>query len=93
MIFLPINSNIANSYNVMNGLDINKIDLMYEERKIEEDNDKKGIIQFKRKMEIENLLNDNSGKRCTMEDLYKELDIIQNIILGYHRIIKWNIKK
>jgi hypothetical protein len=77
--FIPINSNVANDENVMNGLDINKIDLMNEERKIEEDNDKKGIMQLKREMEIENLLNDNSGKGCTMEDLYKELDIIQNI--------------
>ena len=77
--FIPISTNVANDDNAMNGLDINKIDLMNEERKIEEDNDKKGIMRFKREMEIENLLNDNSGKRCTMEDLYKELDIIQNI--------------
>jgi hypothetical protein len=77
--FIPINTNVANDDNAMNELDFNKIDLMNEERKIEEDNDKKGIMRFKREMEIENLLNDNSGKRCTMEDLYKELDIIQNI--------------
>lgn len=77
--FIPISNNVANGDDAMNGLDINKIDLMNEERKIEEDNDKKGIMQFKREMEIENILNENSGKGCTMEDLYKELNIIQNI--------------
>ena len=78
--FIPITSNVANDdNNAMNGLDFNRIDLMNEERKIEEAHDKKGIMQFKREMEIENLLNNNSGKGCTMEDLYKELDIIQNI--------------
>ena len=86
--FIPISSNVANDDNDMNGLDINRIDLMNEERKIEEDHDKKGIMQFKREMEIENLLNDNSGKGCTMEDLYKELDIIQNINHGFSPINK-----
>lgn len=75
---IPINNNNTNNYD-MKEMDINKIDIMNEERKNEDENDKKGIIRFKQQMEREKLLYNDFDNPCTMDDLYKELNIIENI--------------
>ena len=77
---IPIN-NVENEIdmNDMNEMDINKLDLMNEERKNEDENDKKGIMLFKQELERDKLLYEEPDKKCTMEDLYKELNAIENI--------------
>ena len=67
---IPINQNIND--NNIKGIDINELDLMNEERKNEENNDKKGIIQFKKEIERNNLLYNDLDKPFTMEDLYND---------------------
>ena len=74
---IPINNGVDNEDD--NEMDINKLDLKNEERKNEDENDKKGIMQFKQEMERERLLYDDNDKKCTMDDLYKELNAIESI--------------
>ena len=74
---IPINNNNVNNYDMKN-IDNNQIDVMNEERKNEDENDKKGIMKFKQQMEREKLLYD-FDEPCTMEDLYKELNVIESI--------------
>ena len=75
---IPINNNNTNNYD-MKDMDINKLDVMNEERKNEDENDKKGIMRFKQQMEREKLLYNDFDQPCTMDDLYKELNIIESI--------------
>ena len=77
--FIPINNNIENNndMNVMENME--RLALINEERKNEEENDKKGIMLLKKEIERERLLNSNLDKPCTMDDLYKELNIIESI--------------
>ena len=79
---IPINNNIENEQdmNVMDNLkNMDRLALINEERKNEEENNKKGIMMFKMEMERERLLNNDFDKPCTMDDLYKELNIIESI--------------
>ena len=85
---IPINNN-TNENNVN---DINEIDVMNEERKNEEENDKKGIMLFKKEIERNNLLYNDIDK-FTMEDLYKDLSIIESINQSFSPINKMNTLK
>ena len=80
-----INNNIKNEDDK---LDINKLDVINEERKNEENKNKKSIELFKKEIERNKILYDDMDKPCTMEDLYKELNIIENINQNFSPINK-----
>ena len=75
---IPIDNNIVASDDLVSGFDMNRIDFMNEERKIADEKNKKSIMKLKRQMEREKILFDHE-KPVTMEDLYKDLNVIENL--------------
>ena len=75
---IPIDNNIVASDDLVSGFDMNRIDFMNEERKIADEKNKKSIMKLKRQMEREKILFDHE-KPVTMEELYKDLNVIENL--------------